>query len=358
MFETIPLFIAFMPFIVIMVLANVAERNRAAGREPSLVTALTYMVPVGLYLALFGIGMLLQLVGAVATSNAVDFNEAVAASGLNAGALGTLLDSLPVVGFSLWFPSMLGIALLLPPVRRVAARAIPIDPANHIHAVSLSYISIVLINMLVTLAIGLDTLAETTADGAAAGVGGNIIIQLWTQQLLTAFLALIGVGWGVRRTLPDVLARLKLTRITGREFAIGLGLAVLLVPVVTVLEYLGSLVGLGNPDVEALTEALLGPLFTSIWGVLTLGLAAAIGEETLFRGALQPRFGRIFTSFIFALLHSNYGVSLAFIAVFALGYVLGWIRDRYSTTVAMVTHAAYNMILGLIAYLAATSGMF
>jgi len=77
--------------------------------------------------------------------------------------------------------------------------------------------------------------------------------------------------------------------------------------------------------VEALTEQLLGPLFSSLWGVATLGLAAALGEETLFRGALQPRFGLWATALIFALVHSNYGISLSTVVVFILGIVLGLI---------------------------------
>jgi membrane protease YdiL (CAAX protease family) len=82
-----------------------------------------------------------------------------------------------------------------------------------------------------------------------------------------------------------------------------------------------------------------------------LGLAAALGEETVFRGALQPRFGLVFTSILFALLHSQYGLSFSTIAVFVIGLVLGVLRLRANTTTAMITHAVYNMSLGLITYL-------
>ena len=64
-----------------------------------------------------------------------------------------------------------------------------------------------------------------------------------------------------------------------------------------------------DEDVQRLTEVLIGPLLGSIPGILTLGLAAGIGEETLFRGALQPRFGLLITSLLFALLHSQYGIT-------------------------------------------------
>ncbi len=66
---------------------------------------------------------------------------------------------------------------------------------------------------------------------------------------------------------------------------------------------------------------------------------------------MQPRFGLIFTTLLFALLHSTYGVSIATLIVFGVGLVLGLLRMRYNTTTAMVAHAVYNMTLGLIAML-------
>ncbi|MCO5197968.1 MAG: CPBP family intramembrane metalloprotease [Anaerolineae bacterium] len=357
MIDIISMLIVFVPFIVIMLLANVAEKDRVAEKRDSFVVFLAYGFPAALYLLLFGLGIVIQLIGVLQTTSGTDMGAIYAEMGMDADTVNSLLETLPVIGFGLWFPALVGLVLLLAPVRRLAARVLPIDPQSHVHAIALSFISVVLMNMLVTLAIGIDVLAEASQEGSA-GAEARIYIQLWSQQILTAVLAMVGVGWGTRRNFPAVLQRLKITRPTGREAAIGLGFAFVLVPIVAGFEAIGSLLGLGNPDVDALTEALLGPLFTSIPGILTLGLAAAIGEETLFRGAVQPRFGRILTAILFALLHSTYGVSLAFIAVFVLGYVLGWIRDRYSTTVSMVTHAAYNMTLGFIAYFAISSGLF
>jgi hypothetical protein len=96
---------------------------------------------------------------------------------------------------------------------------------------------------------------------------------------------------------------------------------------------------------------MIGPLTQSGFGILTLGLAAALGEETVFRGAMQPRFGLLLTSILFALLHSTYGLTLSTLLVFIVGLVLGLLRLRYNTTTAMITHAVYNISLGVIAYL-------
>ena len=72
----------------------------------------------------------------------------------------------------------------------------------------------------------------------------------------------------------------------------------------------------------------------------------------LFRGALQPIFGIVPTSLIFAVSHVQYGLSPATLTVFLLSVVLGIIRKRSNTTVAILVHAGYNFVLGLLSLLA------
>lgn len=113
-------------------------------------------------------------------------------------------------------------------------------------------------------------------------------------------------------------------------------------------------IGLGvDQDVESLMNQLVGPLFESPVGVISIGLAAAIGEEPIFRGAMQPRFGLLLSAVLFALVHSQYGISLATVIVLLLGLVLGWERKRFNTTTSIITHALYNSFLAGIAYFAA-----
>jgi len=95
---------------------------------------------------------------------------------------------------------------------------------------------------------------------------------------------------------------------------------------------------------------------SSLVGIITLGAAAALGEEMVFRGALQPRFGILLTALLFALLHNQYGVSLATLVVFILGLVLGWTRKYINTTTSMFVHATYNITLALISLMASNSG--
>jgi membrane protease YdiL (CAAX protease family) len=212
---------------------------------------------------------------------------------------------------------------------------------------------LVLINLLVTLGVGIGTFADMIA--AEESMNENTMLTLWVQQILTALLALVGVGWLTRRSWDETLQRMALTKPTGREWLIGVGAGLAMVPVVLLFESLASLAGVGaDADVERLTEQLLGSLFTTPLGILTIGLSAGLGEESLFRGALQPRFGIVLTAITFALLHSQYGITLSTLIVLILGFVLGWLRLQYNTSTAMITHAVYNMTLGLIAYLSTT----
>jgi membrane protease YdiL (CAAX protease family) len=244
------------------------------------------------------------------------------------------------------------VLLLLPPSRRLVARAIPIDAGRAVHAVALSYVALVFVNLLLTLAIGLSNLADVMQASAASGAAYNVGALIWAQDIAMLVMALVGVGWLSRRKIGSVLERLGVVSPAWRQVAIGLGAGLAMVPAIMLLERLASQAGLGaNPDVERLTEQMLGPMLASVPGVLTLGLAAALGEETVFRGALQPRFGLMLTAALFALLHSNYGITLSTVLVFGVGIVLGLLRQRYNTTTSMVAHAIYNISLGLIAYL-------
>ncbi|HXF61268.1 MAG TPA: CPBP family intramembrane glutamic endopeptidase [Caldilineaceae bacterium] len=344
--EALGLLVLFLPFFAIAAVANLAEKRREQGQAHEGAALLTYILIAGLYALAFIMGVMLQLAGALMAFQP-ELMEAAAATP------GVQIESLPLVGLGLWLPAVLGVAALLPPVRRLLAGFMPIDPQNPVHGAALALSMLVITNLLITLGFGLGNLAEMVA--ATEGSGAATIAALWLQQALTALLAMVGVGWLIRRDLSGTLARLGIVMPSGRQWLLGVGLGIALVPVVLGIEYLASLVGLGaDPDVERLTEELLGSLFTSPLGILTVGLSAALGEETLFRGALLPRFGIIVTSLLFALVHSNYGITISTLVVFLLGLVLAWVRLRHNTTTAMALHAVYNMTLGLLAYLSAS----
>jgi membrane protease YdiL (CAAX protease family) len=80
-----------------------------------------------------------------------------------------------------------------------------------------------------------------------------------------------------------------------------------------------------------------------------IGLSAGIGEELLFRGALQPRYGIVLTSILFALLHAQYGLSFITFGTFTLGCIFGILAMRHGTTHAIIGHTLYNTLAVIIA---------
>jgi membrane protease YdiL (CAAX protease family) len=346
--DILAVLLLFAPLVLILWVANQADREWEQGKPQAgrVLTWIVYGLLVLLYGSLAAFGLLLVGVGLLQQGPlGAQLGDFYAASGLGDISWFT-------AGLGLCLPSILGVILLLPPVRRLIARLVPIDPGRVVHAVALSYSSLVLVNLLLTLGMGLSNLADALQSSADAGVSYNITALIWVQDLTMLAMAFVGVGWLSRRGLRVAAQRLGTIRPTWAQAAVGLAIGLAMVPVVLLLERLAGQVGLGsNPDVERLTEQMLGPMLTSLPGVLTLGLAAALGEESVFRGALQPRFGLILTSILFALLHSNYGITLSTLLVFVVGMVLGLLRQRTNTTVSMLTHATYNIALGLITYL-------
>ena len=340
---------------LILLLANRADVERRREEGSSLAKLLAYGLIVLIQLCVFIAGIGAQLFGVLLrgeTGGEILNNPAIADIGVN-------LDSIDfnIVGAGLWVPALLGLLVLLPPVRRLLSNILSIDKASHVHAIALSMTTMILPNLFVFLGVGLENVTGALAAGAGENAASQLITTTWAQNLGFFVMGLIGVGWLTHRSLGESFARLKLTRLSFKELVIGFGFGLLALVVLGVFTAAADAMGLGDPVVDALSEELYGPFFESFIGIMTVGLAAAWGEETVFRGALQPKFGRIFTSLIFAIVHGNYGLSMVTLAIFGVGYLLGYIRDRYSTTTSMVTHATFNSVQALIAWLAFTYGL-
>ena len=353
MFQSLLTVALFVPFFLILLLANLADKRRQIGEEKSSLAGLAYLLHIVVFGLLTTVGITLHAFGLAVRLNSqakMEMIDAVRNSGLaSTDGFEALLGRMEPLGIALWAPALAAPLLLLPPVRRLLARLIPIDPRSSVHAVAISYVMLIVINLTLTLSVGLGTLADISE--ASPTETGSLIFSLWVQQLIFAVWALVGVGWLTRRRWLQSLQRLAIVYPRPVEVAVGIGAAIVLVPVILGSEYLAAQYGMGvSEDVERLSNALIGPLAGSIPGILTLGLAAGIGEETLFRGALQPRFGLIFTSLLFAVVHSQYGFTFATLAVFVVGLILGLLRQRFNTTTCAITHAAYNIILGFSAF--------
>jgi membrane protease YdiL (CAAX protease family) len=352
MAENIVLIILFAPIFVVLILANLADGKRGLGESGQGWAISAYLVLSSLWVAMIFIGILVSASGLLLGRQPLtpDITASFVQAGLNDQAAAELIQSLPELGTALWLPSIGGLILLLPPLRRLLARVLPLDGHSTVHAVALSFTMLVVVNLWVTVAFGLANLADMMESGETLEAGA-LINATWVQELLFFLIALIGVGWLIRRQSAVTLVRLGIVRPTLSQIGIGIGTGVVLVAVLIPLEYVLVSTGLGiDEDVARLGEQIIGPMMTSIVGILTLGLAAALGEEAIFRGALQPRFGLVLTSLLFALLHSTYGITLSTAVVFVLGLILGWIRNRHNTTTSMIVHAVYNMGIGFMSY--------
>ncbi len=155
-------------------------------------------------------------------------------------------------------------------------------------------------------------------------------------------LALGSVGWLIRRPWRGTLDRLGLKPLQRADWlVIPLGVAALWAfntgsewAQRTMFPSLWA----GDQHFTQMLARLMGP-----GQMLLLGLSAGVGEEITLRGALQPRLGIVLTSLVFASLHvqySWYGIA----SIFVFGLILGTIRQRSSTTAAIVVHGLYDVL--------------
>ncbi len=351
--DLISVVVLFIPLLLILWFANLADGQREKGEPGGVFALISYFLLGVIWTILLLVGVLMSLFGFIMGSQAIPQSaiDSLTQIGLQPEAARQLLLNLPTLGMTVWLPAVFGIVLLLPLVRRLIARLIAIDARSTVHAVALSYTMLIIVNLWATVAFGLGNLADLSEMGGAMEPG-DILGLTWMQEILFVLLALIGVGFLARRGFRKSLVRLAIVRPTLRQVLLGAVIGIIMALALLPLDYLMKTTGFGwDKDVERLGEQFIGPLTTSLAGVITLGVAAALGEESVFRGAIQPRFGLILTAVLFALLHSNYGITASTAIVLVIGLVLGLVRQRSNTTTSMFVHAFYNMSIGLMTYL-------
>lgn len=310
------LFLPFLPLLAIIVLANMGEGHR-------LFRQLTLALLAGINLLLVGGGSLVTLTALL-----------VRAGLLPAPPDAGLLLAAPLAGLLLAATGVVASLPLLPPMRRALARRLPIEPENTVHLTALVF-AIYLVG----------ATAQQFLAGPAAFEGLQLsAAALWIQAAIFVIFGLLGVGLGLRRDLRETLARLGIGPLTWRRLALALGVTVALL-------LFDAVVTLGWRTVDpmgfAALDEVMGGLFAGLLsplGAATLGLSAGIGEELLFRGAVQPRFGLLLATLLFTVGHAQYSLTPALAEVFIIGLVLGLIRRRENTTTAIVVHALYNAV--------------
>jgi membrane protease YdiL (CAAX protease family) len=327
----------YLPLLIVVAVANLAERHRGKPyhlADPQLDglvdPALRYATPV--LLALLNITLLglaaLATLAAIAGSLAPLPAEGGVILDLNwSGAAAITLAT-----------GLLGFLPLLRPIRARLARWLSIEPGSPVHTTALVLALYQIGGSLAQLVLigDLETLAAT-----------GLILDAWDvllSGLPLLIFALLGVGAWIRRDTGETAKRLGLLRPTWRQLvAVPVIVALLLAFDYGVSTAWETLDPESYRQLEAFTDLLFGEL-TTVTGALVLGLSAGISEELLFRGAVQPRLGLLLATLLFAIGHIQYGITPATGEVFVIGLVLGLVRNRTNTTVAILVHAGYNAV--------------
>ena len=225
------------------------------------------------------------------------------------------------------------------PVRERVARILPTDPDNPVHALAL---------VLAVIFFGLQVSITLFTDLASAPQSGIGVDDLVAEAVGLIVIAAAGVGIFVRRDLRQTAARLSLVRPAWWQVVLALAAAGALYALAQATVALSQVL---TPDlyrqVSSNVSQTFGGLVSNPVGIVALAVLPALGEETLFRGALQPRLGLIATAVLFAASHSQYSFSLDLLFVLVAAFGLGVLRKFTNTTTSAITHAAYNLLIGV-----------
>lgn len=280
--------------------------------------------------ALVGINLTLVLVGMLGRALPATATPGLSPALVDANV--SFLNSMLITGVVAFLP-------LLPPVRRLISRVLPIDPASPVHTTALVY-------AVYLLGLGIGQQPLLSNPEALEGLGDLEITSslIWAQALGMILLTFAGMGTGFRRSWRDTMSRLGVERLTLRHLLLAAGTVLGLIAMQVVAVLLWNAV---DPEgLQRINEAgnlLLGNI-NGLAGALTIGLAAALGEELVFRGALQPRFLLLPTALLFTVIHSQYGFSPASLLILAIALVLGVLRSRTNLSVCILVHFSYNFI--------------
>ncbi|MDX2159683.1 MAG: type II CAAX endopeptidase family protein [bacterium] len=205
--------------------------------------------------------------------------------------------------------------------------------------------------VVLSLAIVCTNLAQLILSGGISGIaenvepGTNFIGSALFQQILWIVAGLLGVGLFLRRSPSQAAERLGLRVPLADDIFGGLSVGGIMLAFIFVLAAIWA--GSVSPETFAEQTAASSQItnaLNTLPAALLISLAVALGEELFFRGAMQPVFGLGLTSLFFVLLHTQYTLTPASLGILVLSFALGWLRQRQSTTAAIIAHFVYNFI--------------
>jgi membrane protease YdiL (CAAX protease family) len=226
-------------------------------------------------------------------------------------------------------------------IRRLVGSTTSYQADSSVHTVAIVLALVLLSTTLGQLVFsgGLGGLAQDVQDSGVSF--SNLLFQ--TALFIAA--AFLGVGLAIRRTPSQSLERLGLRWPTLQDVVWGAGIGVFLFIAQLVMVAIWLLLvpaeqfGQQSAAAEQITRSI-----NTLPAAFLFSLLAAVSEEILFRGALQPVFGLGLTSLYFALIHIQYTLTPATLIIFIVALVLGWLRQRHSTSATVIAHFLYNFI--------------
>ncbi len=227
---------------------------------------------------------------------------------------------------------------LLRPFRVMLARVTPLDPDSTIDMTGLCMV-------LGLLGFFAGTSLAPMAENPPELIPSVGILELLIQAITFAAIAYIAAGYPYWRDLRAATARLGIVAPDLRTIGIAVVATFACFVVAGIAGYASQPLDPGLSEsldevVDQMTAQVQNPL-----GAVILGASAGIGEEAIFRGALQPRYGIVIPSLLFTMLHGpQYGFNLALLGLFGVSVILGLLRRQVNTTAAMITHALFNAV--------------
>jgi membrane protease YdiL (CAAX protease family) len=264
----------------------------------------------------------------------------------------TFVIALLAAGFS--YLVLSGNSRMIHLVQRISGPQGLYNPTSVVHNTALTLMLTLLVIITGTFILG-GGLSGFAQDIETSGISPIEPMFGAVVQVAAAFL---GVGLGIRRTITESLGRLGLHAPTLEDFSRGISGGILLYGVTLVFSTIWvQLVPSEQISQQTQASEQLALAFDTIPLAVIASMSAALGEEVLIRGALQPVFGLFLTSIFFTLLHTQYFITPGLFLILAISLGLGWLRQRYRTTTAIVAHFVYNFIqLALLVVLTSQGG--
>jgi membrane protease YdiL (CAAX protease family) len=192
--------------------------------------------------------------------------------------------------------------------------------------------------------------ATTGGTGTLRPAAGPSAESLMLGSVPFLVVGLASVGPVVKRSVRDAAERLGFWPLRLPWWVVGVAVGVILVPVGGVIgDLLSHLVSAACIAHQNQAEQAIVGMGRTALEQAGVAIAAGVCEETLFRGALQPRIGIFLSSALWASYHLQYACngfpSSSNLYLLLLGFLFGGLRKYGGLWPAILAHATYDGII-------------